>query len=385
MEASTAGFLREGKTTFVAFADANGNGVCDAGEPYGFVRDVDVGWDEVPEVSILLTDDNAGMRFAVNGDGIKRVRVVRTAINGIESRQRIVWSRKVDLGVRNWFAEADFVNTGAFDFDWSFLCEDAAKLAIAPGDIASATYAILVSDTTNDVVTFTRTFDAARSKPTAVSPSETAVRHIYEARPTFVWTGSDEMSAFQLQIARDADFTDIVWDSGISTLSASGNRAYKAPVYVGEQLEDGTNYFWRVAELNAKYQSPDGFWSDPAEFLTKVNCRGLELTGDTGIPLGTGYSGLALDVRYYGPCDVPSADVIVGVYENADFTGYPVARMHLAGSIGTTQNLVNDTAKPFDEVSTNVAFSGIAPGSYYTMAFIDLNTNGVRDAYEPWG
>ena len=30
-DASTLGFLREGKTTFVVFADANGNGACDAG------------------------------------------------------------------------------------------------------------------------------------------------------------------------------------------------------------------------------------------------------------------------------------------------------------------------------------------------------------------
>ena len=125
-DASTLGYLREGKTTFVVFADANGNGQCDADEPYGFVRDVDVGWDEVPEVPVLLTDDDAGLRFVVDGEGIQRVRVVRTAINGVESRQRTGWSRKVNLDLRNWFAEADFLNAGAFDFDWHFLCEDAA-------------------------------------------------------------------------------------------------------------------------------------------------------------------------------------------------------------------------------------------------------------------
>ena len=273
-DASTLGFLREGKTTFVAFADANGNGVCDTGEPYGFVRDVEVGWDEVPEVSILLTDDDAGMRFAVSDDGIRRIKVVRTAINGVASNLRTVWSRKADLDVRNWFAEADFLVAGAFDFDWNYLCDDAAQhLQVAPDAIRSVTYAVQVGDDASAALTFTRTFETVRTKPVAVSPSASANSHLYAVRPEFVWTGSDEMSAFQLQIARDAAFTEIVWDSGTNFLSVSGNRAWKAPVYVGEQLEDGTNYFWRVAEMSAKYRSPEGFWSDPAEFHTKVNER----------------------------------------------------------------------------------------------------------------
>ena len=386
-DASTLGYLREGKTTFVVFADANGNGACDAGEPYGFIRDVDVGWDEVPEIPVLLMDDDAGMRFAVDGGGIQRVRVVRTAINGVESRPRIVWSRKVDLDVRNWFAEADFMGSGAYDFDWAYLCEDAAKLAILPDNIQSATYAILTSDSPNAGVTFTRTFDSVRTKPVVTSPSESSVSQVYTVRPEFVWTGADDMSAFQLQIARDAEFTDIVWDSGTNFLSVSGNRAWKAPIYVGEQLEDNTSYFWRVAEMNARYQSPEGFWSDPAEFHVRVNSRGVDLTG--GTPIDTGYSGLELDVRYYGPSTESVANVIVGVYENADFTGYPAARLRLAGD-GTVETLTNDPAAGSFETFNRdnagvVTFAGLAPGSYYAMAFIDLNTNGVRDAYEPWG
>ena len=392
-DASTLGFLREGKTTFVVFADANGNGQCDAGEPYGFVRDVDVGWDEVPEVPVLLTDDDAGLRFAVDGEGIQRVRVVRTAINGVESRPRIVWSRKVDLDVRNWFAEADFMGSGAYDFDWAYLCEDAAKLAIAPDDIQSATYAVLVADSSSVVASFSRTFDAVRAKPVVVSPSAAAVSQVYTVRPEFRWTGSNDMTAFQLQIAKDADFTEIVWDSGTNFLSVSGNRAWKAPVYVGEQLEDGANYFWRVAEMNAKHQSPEDFWSDPAEFHTRVNCRGLSHEVNEQTTLDTGYSGLELDVRYYGPSTADMTNVVVGVYENADFTGLPAARLRLAGD-GTVEALTNKTQAAlapdtFYQFNTNnagvVTFAGLAPGSYYAMAFIDLNTNGVRDAYEPWG
>ena len=390
-DASTLGFLREGKTTFVAFVDANGNGVCDTGEPYGFVRDVEIGWDEVPEVSILLTDDNAGMRFAVSDDGIRRIKVVRTAINGVASNLRTVWSRKADLDVRNWFAEADFLVAGAFDFDWNYLCDDAAQqLQVAPDAIRSATYAVQVGDDASAALTFTRTFETVRTKPVAVSPSASANSHLYAVRPEFVWTGSDEMSAFQLQIARDAAFTEIVWDSGTNFLSVSGNRAWKAPVYVGEQLEDGTNYFWRVAEMSAKYRSPEGFWSDPAEFHTKVNERKVNVPGMTDERLETGYSGLRLDVRYFGPCTAPVSNVVVGVYENADFTGYPAARLRLAGD-GSVEALTNKSSTVGSFFRFNAAndgvvtFSGLAPGSYYAMAFIDLNTNGVRDACEPWG
>ena len=386
---STLGYLREGKTTFIAFADANGNGACDAGEPYGFVRDVDVGWDEVPEVSILLTDDNSGVRFSVNQAGIQRVSLVRTAINGVETRRRTVWSREADLSVRNWFGEADFMNADAFDFDWNFLCGDAARYGIATNDIKSATYAVTVGSSAYEVATFTRTFDAARSAPVAVSPSDSADSHVYTARPTFTWTGSDDMSAFQLQIARDREFTDIVWDSGVNILSIAGNRAYSAPVYVGpgEVLEDHTNYFWRVAEMSAKYLTPDEYWSEPAEFHTKVNCRGVPGLTTPEEPLETGYGSLALEVRYFGPCDAPGSNVVIGVYENADFTGYPVARARLSAE--SVQSLTNNPAVPFTTI-TNTApgyglLDGLAPRSYYAMAFIDLNTNGVRDAYEPWG
>ncbi len=389
-DASTRGYLREGKTTFVAFVDANDNGVCDAGEPYGFVRDVDVGWDEVPEVSILLTDDNSGVRFSVDGKGVQRVSVVRTAINGEGTRARIIWSREADLDIRNWFGAADFMAPDAFDFDWTYLCKDAAKYGIAPDEITSATYAVMVDGAA--VETFTRTFDAARTATAAVSPSDTSGSHVYMARPQFVWTGTDNMSAFQLQIARDREFTDIVWDSGLKPLSVAGNRAYSAPVYVGpgEVLEDNTNYFWRVAEMNAKYQTPDGFWSEPAEFHTKVNCRGIpDVTSAEVGALETGYGSLAVEVRYFGPSDASCSNVVIGVYENADFTGYPVARARLSGDIGTVQGLVNDPGVPFSTITTNAAgyvrLDGIAPGSYYVMAFIDLNTNGVRDAYEPWG
>ncbi|MBR1587895.1 MAG: hypothetical protein IJ658_06180, partial [Kiritimatiellae bacterium] len=111
---------------------------------------------------------------------------------------------------------------------------------------------------------------------------------------------------------------------------------------------------------------------------------------DSDYPRETGYSGLKLDVRYFGPCTASVSQVVVGVYESGDFAGLPAARLRLVGD-GSVEALTNksSTVGSFFRFNSDndgvVTFSGLVPGNYYAMAFIDLNTNGVRDAYEPWG
>ena len=45
-----SGYLREGLNTFEVFADLDGDGQYTVGEPVGIARNVNVGWDMVPEV-----------------------------------------------------------------------------------------------------------------------------------------------------------------------------------------------------------------------------------------------------------------------------------------------------------------------------------------------
>ena len=372
------GFLREGKNTFVAFADLNGNGELDVGEPSGFARDVNVGFDCV-DLEIALTKDAIAFEIpaqeGAEDSGRTLVRVMRTGINGVETKPRMVYSKAIDLTKGKTFTGADFVKPGEYDIDWGRLISDARSFTgVAADQISSADYAVYVGDSmTNALATFTRRFADSASAPQPTWACTNAGYLVATAQPVLKWTAASGYSAFALQIARDEEFADVVYaTTNFMPVALTDGCTFTPDVYVGDELDDNTTYYWRVAQLNAKFQANE--WSDVASFRTAVDSSVVE----------TGYGRLSADVRYFGPA--AAADVVVGVYKTADFASVPVARKRLGdGLCNPMPNLAGDPSKPFFEVTANVMFDGIAPGSYYVMAFIDSNANGVRDAYESWG
>ena len=371
------GYLREGKNTFVAFADLNGNGELDVGEPSGFARNVNVGFDCV-NVEIALSSDAVAFDIpAQNSEtaGKSLVRVVRTGINGEETRPRMVYSRSIDLTKGKTFTEADFVKSNEFDLDWNQLATDAASFAgVAVDKIDSVEYTVYEGEAgTNVLATFTRSFAGSESAPRPTGACTNAGYVVSSARPVLKWQADVGYSAFALQIAKDADFADVVYaTTNFMPVAYPDGCRFAPEVYVGDGLEDGTTYYWRVAQLNAKFR--ENAWSEVASFRTAVDSTMVE----------TGYGRLAAEVRYFGPAEAALSDVVVGVYETADFASAPVARMHLEGD-DSVSTLVGDPTKSFLAVTENVMFDGIDLGSYYVMAFIDKNGNGVRDPWESWG
>ena len=410
LSAESFGHLAEGLNTFIAFADDNGNGEWDAGEPFGLVRNVDIGWDRA-NVAIELTDDSAAFKRLAVADypewvdtnavadvtgetggavttAVRRVRIMRTSVNEQPlAKPRMVFSKLVDLGVRNWLAENDFIKSGRWDFDDRYLVSDALAANIAGSDIRTAEYEIYVGDGSVSEMepadTWQKEFTVNRVAPTVVSPSVNSYYRLLTAQPTLCWKGPDGYTAFVIQIATNQTFTGDILYSVTNFLPAAteAGYSYKAPVYVGKELVDKQVYWWRVCELNAKFTDP-GDWSEPASFRADVDTTNAD----------TGYGRLAAEVRYYGPATNTQSQVVVGVYESADFTGDPVAKMVLGTAAngnadkGIT-NLAYRAAKGTDwmKATANVKFDGIAPGTYYVMAFVDRNANGVRDAFETWG
>ncbi len=373
------GRLREGAATFIVFSDSNGDGAYTEGEPLGVAKHVMVGWDKVSDLVVELSETSRSAdRFVVdaitNGVAKTRIKVMRTAVNGVSVMPRVVYARTLDFTSARLFTEADFMAEGDFDFDWKRLVSDAETLAEIPAaDIRTVEYKVYLGSDEGPVHAFTRTFAAVNAAPFATATYAGGDYLVRSARPTLQWSGSDGGTAFALQIAKDEAFGEVVYaTTNFMPAATEGGYAFKPEAYVGEALEDGSNYWWRVASLNAKFREP--LWSEPAEFKTAVNSDSVD----------TGYGRLGVEVRYFGPSDADLANVVVGVYESADFAGAPVARLRLAGD-GKTTSLTNDLSRAFEEVSPNATFDGIAPGRYYVMAWIDVNTNGVRDAWESWG
>ncbi len=356
--------LKQGANAFVASADGR----------TGFVRGVAVGFDGV-DFEIALRDNAIAFDVPEQSDASTRVRVVRTEINDTAVEPRVVYAKSLDLRAGKSFSEADLIAEGEWDFDWTRLVAEAEELAgVVADDLRSATYAVYLGwGDAEPIYTFKREFSASFLAPAASGECADNGYVVASARPALTWQPSAGYGAFALQIATDADFADVVYaTTNFMPVVGRDGCTFRPAVYVGETLADATTYFWRVAQLNAKFTT--NAWSETATFETRVDAGNAD----------TGYGRLAADVRYFGPATAALSDVVVGAYASADFASEPVARIRLAGD-GDVSSLTNDLSEAFEVVSTNAMLDGIAPGKYYLMAFVDSNTNGVRDAYETWG
>ena len=391
-----SGALVEGSTAFESFIDLDGNGAFTPGvEPFGFVKNVEVGWDNVPDLVIEMTDTSAaaGERFAYPAS-TNAVRIIRTAINGLEMldnatpvKRRIVYNRDAVTSKRRSVHEGDLVTAGKFGLDWANLRTDVEAMAgLDPKSVLSVTYTVVtnagsvININSNDVLrTFTVNFPAEQTKPSAVSPSPQTGPKVETQRPTFRWTGTEDNTAFILQIL-DTD-ENPVYTSDLQVLpprDATGAYVWTAPAYIGTNvcadawsLDNNTNYSWRVAMFSPKFSNTNletAVWSDAAAFSTALAEGGTRTTA---------YGAADVKVRYFGPATNDLSSVVVRLYKTADFTGDPAAQSRLFDVDGKVELLTNNTYV--------VRFLGLEEGTYYALAYIDRNGDCVRQRSESWG
>ena len=426
----TIGRVKQGLNTIEAWMDLNGDGAYTAGEPYGVIRNVNIGWHKTAEMVLELKDtstiiphyllsDGSSDRAVIEGvaggvtaaaaeggegggegNGLTaKVAVRRVSINGqrmyglktVPSRTLV--SKSYILDDRAYLTEADVLSDDKFDLDWKWLVSDAAKLGLAVSDINTVEYEIDRVNTLGDgsvtniaIATFVNSF--GRQRPVPVTRAPLAAAPVYSAAPTFSWTCSDNtMTAFRLQVSTSTNAADIVYDTGIKQLPGSDSLtvgtfgySFTAPIYAGAPIVtngapvflDGSNYFWRVTEFNAKYNDVDPkFWSSWTQFQIDV------VNANINPRLPTGYGKCGAIVRYYGANTNDLAGlVVVEAHQSADFAGQPLAQMRAD---------VSQLADRDDLQTTNAEFAGIEPGTVYLMAYIDANNNGKRDVNESWG
>ena len=412
-----SGRVREGLNTIEAFIDYNNNGRWDAGEPYGMVKDVPVGWHKVPEITLELTDeakvvprmlvtaDSGDEANDKDGEGgattATRVRIVRESINGqtdfggLKMKERTVMAKEFVMDDRAYLTEADVLTAKKPDLDWQYLRRDAAKYGIASIDYVTyriESYSEMPDGSISNTVigAFTHEFNAVRPSASAVAPI--AGSPVYTAAPTFWFTTGEDAAAFEIQVA-DENGT-VIYDSGVKMLGGRasvtvGSYAYKftAPIYADASivtngapvLVDGKTYKWRVVAFNAKFN--DAFESDYSDWtpfqmdVGNVNRYPVSQT--------TGYGKVGAVVRYFGPAKTNDLTnlIVVEAFGNADFTGQALAQARLSST-----NELSDVLAPIDTIAcTNAVLGGLDIGVVYLRAYIDLNNNGKWDKFEPWG
>ena len=383
------GALTEGTTAFVAYIDMGGDGEFTAGvDPIGFVKNVSVGWDCVPELVIEMTDSSqaAGERFSY-GEEVPMIRIVRTAINGSEEnvKRRIVYTRSADDVSRRYVYEADLVTDTKFGLDWTNLRSDILEMeGMNLRDVTSVSYTVVTNegsllniDPSEILRTFTVEYAGEAMRPTCQLPSTNSQGIVETTRPTFTWSGSDGYTAFRLQIGNAEG--EWIYTNDLTALpprDSSSRYTWTAPVYIGTNvcndtwaLDNGKTYKWRVAMYNAKFSdtTDDTLWSDAAEFRTALS---------TNNDLKTSYGSAQVNVGYFGPATNDLSSVVVQLFRSADFTGTPAAQTRLHNVDGKVETLTN---------MQSVVFNGLEDGDYYAVAFIDRNGNSSREKYESWG
>ena len=430
------GRLREGKNMFVAFVDMDGNGAWTAGEPYGVVSDVDVGWSRVAPFSVEMTDTNPtvaridlasnqgeedfaaanantdrGVRgsyypnvgtFVVGTNATiraaTRVRVVRSLVNGEYQRNgasynEVVLDRTLDLDAHPALTEAEVRADGKFDLDWDTLRTAWIRAHVGTANLTqltNATYRVVLGDgsvsgepgdaNNNLAVLFVNAFEAGaqQTAATPVAPAGT----VFAGQPTFSWrhdavdaTGKKikDYPAFRLRVWKDKAMSELVYDSDVQA----------APP------RDAAGVYAWTAPIYADMMTPQGvvfattnnyFWSVSmldAKFMTPNTAEtAQEFRMETSGLLGTlsDYGVIQAKVKYFGP--VTKGMVRVQAFPTPDFTGVPAGEgwVQDVTTLGTT-----------DALEVNAKILGVAPGTYYIRAFIDTEADAQRSAWESWG
>ena len=360
------GYVREGLNSFVVYADQNGDGDYTPGEPFGFVRDVDVGWQgakfsvELSETSPIFarvnvrTEENdrvnlygvySDTMFITNimdlataqsvdeasmtdGGRYIHVRIDRYAVNGrligpeagqLNIDDRVLVDKYIDTNVRCVFHEGDFLDPSEFDIDWSTFeeisesPEIAEKLGDNP-DITSVAYrivvdnALVVSPATNNLslaCVFTRRFDADDGVSRQI-PTDLEDVVCHGARPTFSWSmgSKNTYTAFQLQIL---DGGSVVYDSGVQLApcrSPDGKYTWTAPISVGDQMPSG-----QILSTTGNYTWRVAMYNakfKPHPFVDAFSQKASFRT-DVDAQQDTdddGFNAINVCVKYTGPVDV---------------------------------------------------------------------------------
>ena len=394
-----SGHLREGKNTFVVFIGSGTNATYVAGNPFGVVRDVDVGWKSAA-FEVELTEESpicSRPALPANTNGMSKAYVYRYAVDQYYPPSSLDYGPVLEkeIGGRTYLHEGDFLSDVDFDVDWSGFQNDVMRnIAVRTGGfpVTSVTYRVYfqpvnidgeASNPSNSAlpyVEFSRNFGETRATAVPVAPGE-YMSIFYGARPTFAWRmegdAPDSYTAFAIQVT---NASGVVWSSGIQPApvrNIDGNYQWTAPIYPNDQTSFGkvftnmNNYAWVVTMYNSKYQSDE--WSESRAF--RMNAYAENEPNDVG------YGRLNVKVKYFGPGSVnvsPSTlagTLRVEAYTSPDFSGEPAGRTFV-------RDLTNVTNK---EQVVNAAIIGLPEGTYYVRAFIDSDGDFKRSNWESWG
>jgi len=335
------GHLRQGKTYFMAFVDANDDGQWNESELLGFSEYMPetLSWGN-PTVEIALREKANGFaRIAWSGETTD-TNASATAENTIYVTRQGVQVYKITRGGcsanRNYLHEFDFRNaTGAN-----------AGIAAAPmygvysWEVKNADNVLLYSG--SQTVDYPSTLTA----PVIQSPIGT----ILYAKEKLRMTMDPASAQIQIQIRNtDTGATVLNTTQYAPYISKDGLAELDLPSLAGFGLLTNGQYQIQVRAFNPRATASSAWMSFSVDLKSPA-------AGGPGMISGR--------AQYYGWST--SATIVAEAYDNAGFGLRPVAKVKA-------------------DANYNYKLMGLAIGDYYVRAFQDQNGNGELDAGEAWG
>ena len=426
-------FMAGGKNMFVVFNDANTDGRWTAGEPYGIVTGVDVGYASIiADSAVELTDVNWSMMrvdlpSAVKTDdfasqnactdrGVRgmekypntetnnvpkvayvmtrplRVRIVRIAIDGISEYynykdKRTYYAYQVvldeyvrmnDIGaVTEWM----LARSGELDLDAAQFSGAVSRLSLKMSDVTDASYAVVLGDgaldLTSDVkynklrVAFHNAYESGSAQTHAVPLGVS--RSDLDGMPTFSWTHSNtigkEYPSFRLRVYKSSD-DSLVYDSGVQKAPAKRSDG----VYVWTAPVCVGDKLENGKSYTFSVSMLDAKFTTPNATEKKMAFR--VAANGAGGDISDQYS-IPTAVKYFGHVSTAEKSIRVEAFASPDFVGIPASVTTVTdhSSLATTNSL-----------APNALLIGLkADKDYFIRAFVDSNGDGILGDGEPWG
>ena len=442
------GYVREGKNTITAWADLNGDGIWDVGEPYGMVSDVDVSWRGTkaeieltdysaiaPRVDLVNDTSDRGVTRAevleriaahpnlntaailewLNGSIItdtvlddnsfkgQRVRVVRWLVNDIPmyiagGAARVVLDKKVESDIRACLTEADILlGNGGYDLDWQDLSTEITANSVVRervGNVTNVSYLVVIGE--GDIGR--ESFDSSNvvhALNTVITRKFGAVR----VKPVTVAPGgakeeivhsANPTFKWTINCPDDEAYTAFK----IQVSDAAGAKVYDSGMLPAPARDITGAYVWQAPLYVGDKTQENKVFANKARYTWKVGMYNSKYTTDSFSSNGSFYMDVQTNgfeygtanvaVRYFGPKSSYAKNKSVIRVRAFESPDF-TGKAVAAGYVAAPDDVETGVSVTGRMVVANSQIVGIPKGSYYLQAFIDSNANGVCDKWESSG
>jgi subtilisin-like proprotein convertase family protein len=257
---------------------------------------------DISNTNFSISSPSAGFAVAFNGIAGQQN---KTACQGTAIDYTFLYEAIGGFSANTTFSVAGFPAGSTATFSSNTMSQSGTgTLSITNTEASNpGLYLITVTATSGGMTKFVpfylELFSSTFADVALLTPANNATAQ--SISPTLSWTASSNATLYNVELATDESFVNIVSSASVDTNS-----------YTPAELSEGTDYFWRVLPRN---QSCEGIYSASGKFQTGlVVCDGSSLE-DIGLTIST-----QANVTVESELEIAANAVISGVTVSVDVT-----------------------------------------------------------------